>query len=60
MDPRFVQWQNYRPSVQKPGRPWNEGNNNQNTTQLIRPVGQNAKPQQTERRSCCGGRRAAE
>jgi hypothetical protein len=61
MDPRFIQWQNFRP-VKRPVQPWNEANPTSGQNELVRPVQQPSKSnqQQTQRRGGCCGRRTAE
>jgi hypothetical protein len=62
MDPRFVQWQNFRPTKRN-GQPWNETAPN-GQRELVRPVQQpsqsKSNQQQTQRRGGCCGRRATE
>ncbi|MCH5586690.1 hypothetical protein MK805_17290 [Shimazuella sp. AN120528] len=62
MDPRFIQWQNFRPS-RRSGQPWNEEASNSDQNKLVRPIqqpSQGRSNQQPQRRGGCCGKRATD
>lgn len=63
MDPRYEQWQTFRP-VKRQGQPWNEDSSNSNQNGFVRPVRQpsqgRSNRQQTQRRGGCCGKRSSE
>ena len=58
MDPRYIQWQTFRPTKRQ-GQPWNEAKN-----EFVRPIQQpfqdKSNRQQTQRRGGCCGKRATD
>jgi len=60
MDPRYIQWQSFRPTKRQ-GQPWNEDSSKNG---FVRPIQQPSQDksnrQQTQRRGGCCGKRATD